>query len=75
MTPPGIVPSSVGYHTSSAKTPAFNHAFSWRGKPGLVLTLFNKAVWSILSKHLAISASKPYLALWAMAVKIASIAS
>jgi hypothetical protein len=72
---PCIVPASVGNHVPWSTAPAWSQALSWRRRLGLALTLASKAVWSIRSKHFSISASRTYLALWPMAVKMASIAS
>lgn len=75
MTPPCGVPSSVGNNCCGSITPAWSHALIWRRKSGNVFNFLSSASWSILSKHLAMSASSTYFCLYLIALNIAPIAS
>lgn len=75
MTPPCGVPSDVGNNCFPSITPAFSQARICLCKVGKVFNFFSSCSWSILSKHLAISASSTNLGLYLIALNIASIAS
>ncbi len=75
MTPPCGVPSSVGYHTFLSITPAFNLARICLRIGDVVFSFSMSALWSILSKHLAMSASSTHLGLCLILTNMAPIAS
>lgn len=75
ITPPCGVPSGVGNRLFPSITPAFSHPRMTLAASGNVFNFLSNSSWLILSKHLAMSASRTNLDFWAIAVKIASIAS
>ncbi len=75
ITPPCGVPSFVAHQFLPSITPAVSQARICLRKIDEVFTFVNSASWPILSKHLAMSASRTHLAFLLIAEHIASIAS
>ncbi len=75
MTPPWGVPASVACQFPLSITPAFSHARICLRIGDMVFSFSSNALWSILSKHFAMSASNTHLGLYLMLKNIASIAS
>jgi hypothetical protein len=74
-TPPWGVPSAVGNSCPPSMIPASSQPFTARRRVGKVDSFSSSAPWLMRSKHLAMSASRTYLGLRRMTMRIMEIAS